>query len=450
MRVLIIGAGEVGSHLAKYLTKEAHDVTLVDRRAKVLQRVARMVDVQTVEGHGAAYRVLEKAGAEKADLVVAVTQHDEVNMVACMVARKLGARKTVVRVHATQDATDNPFIYKDILGFDFMISPGEIAAMEVMRVCRGQNAIPVENFAGGRLQMRRLELVSESPGVGAALANTRLPKNVMVTGVLRGADVFIPRGQFQLEVQDFVILIGKPESLDKAEKVLGGRRDLPKRVMINGGNPMAYLVARDLSALGVSVRVVVPEKDMADSLASVLNKVDIVLGEGTDLDLLNQEGIAKTDIFIALKDNDEVNLLACQLAKNLGAGKTMALISRGDYVALVDRLGIDHAVSPRKLVARRIAQFARGTAGGSITQIHHGLAEVVDRQIPETWAYVELPVKEIPLPENSVIGGVVRGSDIFVPKGDTEIHAGDRLLLFVLRDDLPAVEELLSQEAMTS
>jgi trk system potassium uptake protein TrkA len=366
-------------------------------------------------------------------------------MVACMLARKLGAKRTVVRVHATRDTSDNPFIYKDILGFDFMISPGEMAAIEILRICRGQNAMPVEHFAGGRLQMRRLELVEGSPGVRNSLMSMRLPKDVLATAVLRGADVSIPRGDFVLESGDYVMLIGVPDALDKAEKVLGGRRDLPKRVLISNGGPIALLVARDLHSLGVSVRIIESDREVADQLATRLSKVDIVYGEGTDMELLNQEGIGRTDMFLALGKQDELNLLACQLARNLGASKTMALVHRGDFVALVNRLGIDHAVSPRRLVARRIAQLARSTVQGSLTQLHHGAAEVLDLPVPEHWAMNGQPLKSIPFPSGSVVGGVVRGDDIFVPRGETLIQAGDHILVFALKAELQNVLALMNR-----
>jgi trk system potassium uptake protein TrkA len=443
----VIGAGEAGSHLAKYLTKEAHDVTLVDHDVRALQRAARVADIQTIEGHGASYSILERAGAGQADLFVAVTSHDELNMVACMLARKLGAKRTVVRVHATRDTSDNPFIYKDILGFDFMISPGEMAAIEILRICRGQNAMPVEHFAGGRLQMRRLELSEGSPGVGKSLMSMRLPRDVLATAVLRGAEVSIPRGDFVLGGSDYVMLIGIPEALDKAEKILGGRRDLPKRVLIHGGGSIAMLVSKDLASLGVSVRIFESDRDAADRLASRLSNVHIVHGEGTDMELLNQEGVGRADFFIALTDRDETNLLSCQLARNLGAGKTMALINRGDFVALVDRLGIDHAVSPRRLVARRIAQLARGSAAGSLTQLHHGAAEVLDLPVSERWTYIGHVLKDIPFPTGSVVGGVVRGDEIFVPRGETAMQAGDHLLIFALKGELQDVLSLMQREA---
>jgi trk system potassium uptake protein TrkA len=444
LNVLVIGAGEVGSHLARFLTKEAHAVTVVDRNVEALQRTARATDVQTIEGHGASYPILIKAGAGKADLVVAVTSNDELNMVACTVAKRLGARRTVVRVHAAQDLQDNQFVFKDILGFDLIISPEEMAALEILRVCRGQNAAPVENFAGGRLQMRRLEILADSPSSGRSFAQLKMPSNVLATGVLRGTEVTIPRGDFTLAAGDYVMLLGAPDGLDRAEKVLGGRRDLPRRVLISGGGPIARLVARDLTTLGVKVRLIEATRLVAEQLSRDLEGAEVVHGAGTDMEILNQEGVHRAAFFISLTPLDEVNILACQLARSLGADKTIALVNRSDYAALVNRLGVDHAVSPRRLVARRIAQYVRGASEGSIAQIHHGAAEVLDRIVETGWRYVGRPLAEIPFPSGSVVGGILRAGATIIPKGDTSPLEGDHLIVFAKREVLPDLNRLFA------
>ena len=447
MNVLVVGAGEVGSHLARFLTKEAHRVTIVDRDAKSLRRAARVTDVQTVEGHGASYPTLEKAGAAKADLVVAVTHDDELNMVACTVAKRLGARRTVVRVHAAQDLLDNQFIYKDILGIDLIISPEEVTALEILRICRGQNATPVENYAGGRLQMRRLEILDDSPAAGKSFKDLKMVNSVRATGVVRGTEVSIPRGDTVLRSRDYVMLIGLPEGLDKTEKILGGRRDLPKRVLVSGGGPIALLVARDLGALGVKVRIIEPDREAAEQLSRDLEGAEVVHGAGTDMELLNQEGVHRSGYFISLTPNDEVNLLACQLAKSLGAEKTIAMVNRSDYAALVARLGVDHAVSPRKLVARRITNWVRSESQGAITQIHHGAAEVLDRGVSKDWAHAGRKLMDIPFPQESVVGGIIRGDDVIIPGGDTVAETGDHMLVFAKREVLEEIAHLFAEVA---
>jgi len=449
VNVLVIGAGEVGAHLARVLTKEAHAVTLVDIDPRALRRTARISDVQTVEGHGASYPTLERAGAGSADLVVSVTSNDELNMVACTVAKRLGAKRTVVRVHAAKDLQDNQFIYKDILGFDLIISPEEMAALEILRVCRGQNATPVENFAGGRLQMRRLEILDDSPASGKSFAELKMPATVLATGVVRGTEVSIPRGDFVLESRDYVMLLGVPEGLDKVEKMLGGKRDIPKRVLISGGGSKALLVARDLLGLGVKVLLIEPDKEVAEGMSRDLEGAEVVHGAGTDMELLNQEGIHRAGYFISLTPNDEVNLLACQLASSLGAEKTIAMVNRSNYAALVARLGVDHAVSPRRLVARRIAQYVRGASQGSIAQIHHGAAEVLDRAVDETWKWSQRPLAEIPFPPGTMVGGILRGGETLVPNGETVPQPNDHLIVFAKREVLADLERLFAQRGDT-
>lgn len=442
MDILVIGAGEVGYHLVKHLSREAHRVTLVDRDSDALGRAGTTVDIQTVQGHGASHEVLERAGAAKADLVCAVTNNDELNMLAGLLTRKMGARRAVVRIHAADHVHDDEFFYKDVLDFDLTISPDGLAALEILRICRGQNAAPVESFAGGRLQMRRLEILPDSPVAGRSLAKARIPAKVLCSGVVRGPEVSIPNGEFVLEAGDFAMLIGVPEALDKAERVLGGKRSLPKRVMISGGGSIAFIVARDLMHLGVSVRLIESDEGRAEQLSQLLEGADVVRGEGTNIELLVEEGIKKADHFISLEPKDEVNLLACQLAKQLGAQHTTALLQRGDYSRLEGRFGVDNSISPRRLVARRIAHFVRSAPIGSIARIHHGAAEVLDRLIAPDWKHAGAPLHEIPFPVGTIVGGIIRGQEVIVPSGDTRIEAADHLILFCLRDVLGDLQGL--------
>lgn len=441
MNIVVIGAGEVGFHLTRLLSKEAHRVTVVDMDARALARVGAAMDVQLIEGHAADCEVLVRAGASTADLVVAATNNDELNMLASLFARRLGARRTVVRVHASKHVLDNQYFYKDTLGFDLTVSPEEISAWEILRVCRGQNALPVENFAGGRLQMRRVEISEASPAAGKRFGDLKLHGKLVPTAVIRGAEVTILRGDYTLASGDFVVLSGVPEALDKAEKQLGGKRDLPKRVILVGGGTLALLIARELKALGVSVRLIVETDEAAEAMLKGLSGSEIVRGRGTDLDLLGQEAIHRADFFISVGPSDEENLLSCQLAKSAGAQRTIALVNQADYAALVDRLGIDHAVSPRRLVARRIAHFVRADSDGCVMQIHHGAAEILDKQIPRGSRLVDRTIQECALPVGTVVAGVVRDDEVIIPRGDTVLEAGDHVILFALREVLRDVEE---------
>lgn len=444
MNILVIGAGEVGLQLAKLLSREGHRVTMVDKDAAALARVASAADVRSIAGHAGDHQTLQDAGAAEADLVVAGTNNDELNMLAAFISRKLGARKTAVRIHAARHVLENQYYYKDILGFDLTISPEEMAAMEILRVLRGQNAMPVESFAGGRLQMRRLEILPDSPAAGKRFAELKIPQKVVATGVLRGSEVAIPRGDFAVEAGDFLMLIGIPEALDKSEKVLGGRRDLPKRVIVSGGGNITLLVARDLKPRGVSVSLIAEDAAAARFLSENLDGAEIIRGSGTDLDLLSQEAVHRADWFISLGPHDETNLLACQLAKSAGAQRTIALVNHPDYASLVDRLGIDHALTPRRLVARRIAQFVRTASDGSITQIHHGAAEVLDKHVPEGSRHAGRTLQEMDLPLGTVVGGIVRGDEVLVPRGETTVEAGDHLIVFALREVLRDVQEFFA------
>lgn len=219
---------------------------------------------------------------------------------------------------------------------------------------------------------------------------------------------------------------------------------MPRRVLIVGGGHIGLMVARNLVPLGISVRLVAQDEEEAEHLSRQLSGAQVIVGTGTDTELLKEEGINRTDVFVSLQESDEVNLLACQLARSLGVEKTVALVNRPDYAALVHRLGIERAVSPRRLVAKRIADFVRGESRASITTIHHGAAEVIDLVIDERFPYRRKALKGIPFPAGSIVAGLIRGEEVLVPRGDTRIEEGDHLLIFCLTPVVESIEALFS------
>ena len=446
MNIVIIGAGEVGRHLARFLDKEAHRVTVVDHDPRRLRQVSDIADVQAVCGDAANDRVLEKAGIGKADLLVAVTDRDELNMLVSLVGKRLGARRTVVRVHASGHLLERQMFYKDTLGFDLTISPEQMSGLEIMRICRVHNPLPVETFAGGRLQMRRLDIKADSPALERPLADLKMPKGALVTMVIRGRDALIPRGSFLMESGDVAVSLGLPEALDKMEAVLGRHQSLPKRVIAVGSSNLTVIVARFLMPLGIRVKIIESDEETAGRIATDLPDADVVHGDPTSKDLLKEEGIDGTDFFLALgwkgATPDEWNMVACQLAKSLGAQRTVAIVERPDFAALTESLSIDHAVSPRRLVARRIAAFVRSGGRASIASIHHGAAEVLDHAVSADWVYAGEAVKRIPFPEGSIVGAIVRDTETLIPKGDTVLRAGDHLLIFAVTAAIEHVERL--------
>lgn len=441
MNIVIVGAGEVGHHLADILSREEHSVSVVDPDPSKARRMMESLDVQALVGDGTRADVLTQAGASKADLVVAVTDDDHVNMIACVLARGLGAKRRILRLRETSHLEGYRYFYKRTLGFDVVLSTQELAAEEILSTVREAHALEVESFADGRVQLRRLLLREESELTTEPILSLRLPAGVLIAAVSRDDRFFVPSGEDHLLVGDQIYLIGEGRDCDAFERLAGEKTSWQRSVVIMGAGGIGRQIVRALRvSTGVSVRVIERDSARARSLAATASGDTMVLeGDATDLDLLLEERIGEANVFIATTDDDEDNMVACQLARSLGVERTIAMVNKASYRQIYDLLGIDQAISPRILCANSILRFVRSGSPRAIAVIGDGKAEVLEL----TAGFRDgKRIRGLDLPKGTVVGAVVRGDSVRIPTGETVIEPGDQVIVFTLPENLERVERL--------
>jgi trk/ktr system potassium uptake protein len=441
MNILVIGAGEVGHHLAGILSRDDHAVSVVDPDPAKARRMTESLDVQAMVGDGTRVDVLVSAGASKADLVVAVADDDHVNMLACLLAKDLGAKRVILRLRDTSRLEGYRYFYKQSLGFDVVLSTGDLAAEEILATVRERHALEVESFADGRVQLRRLRLRDESELTNTPLLDLRLPAGVLVVAVSRGDRFFVPSGEDELLVSDHIYVIGEARDCDAFERLAGEKAAWNRSVVIMGAGGIGRQIVRHLrNTPGVSIKVIECDPARARALAVASERDALVLeGDATDLDLLMEERIGDANVFIATTGDDEDNMVACQLAHSMGVERTVAMLNKASYRNIYDIMGVDHAISPRILCANEILRFVRSGSPSAIAVIADGKAEVLEltARFPEA-----RKIKELGLPRGAVIGALVRDDQVRIPTGETSVEEGDQVIVFTLPETLEQVERI--------
>jgi trk system potassium uptake protein TrkA len=442
MNILIVGMGQVGSHLAKVLSPD-HRVTVVDADGGRLRQVTEALDVQSVCGDGAHPEILERAEASSADLLLAVANDDNVNMLTCLFGKRMGTKKAVLRVKDMSPFRGFRTFLRKNLSYDLVLSLEDLAAEEIVKVIRQNQAIGVESFAEGKIQMRRLRLNDESKLIGTPLRELKIPAGVLIVAIDRAREVIIPGGADELIAGDEVFVLGEPRGIASFEKKTGLRSVHLRKVVIFGASRVVVNVCSALSRFNVDVRVIVADRDAARALSAELDGPVVLHGEGTDLALLREERVGEADAFLGVSDDDERNLMSCQLAKRLGVARTLALVQKPDYVDIYHHLGIDVAVSPRLLCATRILSFVRSGSVSTIASIEEGKAEVLELEVQPGSRLVGQTLAAAGFPRGCVVGAIAReGGEIRIPTGTDELKALDNLVLFVLREVIDGVVAL--------
>ena len=447
MNILIVGLGEVGSHLAKVLTSEGQAVTVLDPDFRRLRRVADSVDVKAVHGDGSRPDVLDKADAHAADLILAVSNNDNVNMLTCLFGKRMGASKTVLRLKDMAPFRRSRTFFRKNLNYDLLLSLEDLAAEEIVKTLRQNQAVGVENFAEGKIQMRRLRLGEDSTMLGVPVKDLKIPNDVLITAIHRDRDVIVPGGDDVLQSGDEVFVLGTQKAIPSFEKKAGVVSTLLRTVVISGSSGIVAQVCRAMERLHVSTRVIVDDREQAESLSESLEGTVVLHADATDIGFLQEEHIGDADAFLGISEMDERNLISCQLARNLGVKRTVALVQKPDYVSLYQQLGVDVAVSPRLLCANRILSFVRTRSVSTIATIEEGKAEVLELEVPAGSKLVGRSLKDAGFPRGCVVGAIAReDGEIVIPRGEDEIRALDNLVLFVLNEVIDQVLALAGRD----
>lgn len=447
MNILIVGLGEVGSYLAKVLSTEGHSITVVDPDRDRIRRVADLLDVRAVHGDGSRPDVLDRAEAHSADLLLAVANDDKVNMLTTLFGKRMGAKKTILRLHDTSAVRRSRTFFRKNLHYDLLLSLDDLAAEEIVKIVRQSKAIGVENFAEGKVQMRRFKLAQGGPFTGQLVKDIKIPSGMLITAIDRDHEVIVPGGDDDLRVDDELLVLGEPKAIASFEKKIGGKKAPTRNVVIYGAAGIAQQVSQALQREHVGVRVIVEDRNEAERLSEVLKGVVVLHAEATDLNFLQEEHVGDADAFLGVSNEDERNLMSCQLARTLGVKRTVALVHKPDYVSLYQRLGIDTAVSPRLLCANRILAFARSRSISTIATIEEGKAEVLELEVGAGSKLVGKMLKAASFPRGSVVAAITRDDgQVLIPRGGDEIRPMDRMVIFALHHVVDDVLQLAGVE----
>ncbi|MHB9285515.1 Trk system potassium transporter TrkA [Halobacteriales archaeon Cl-PHB] len=443
MRVIIVGAGEVGSNIAQSLA-DSHEVVVVDLDGDRVESLTYSLDVLAVEGDGASPETLEETGITDADLLIASTDDDETNIITCGTAKTVGDPFTIARVR-NRKFLNTWQRAEGALGVDFMVGTTTLTAQSIVRVIGLPAARDVDTFAGGTVQMAEFEIPEGSPIAGQTVQEADRFDSLTFAAILRPDDLVIPTGQTVIQPGDEVVVIGSSDSVrqlsaEVAPHGAGGTSD----VLLVGGSDISFQTARLLGQQGLTPRLVERDHDRARELAEALPNTTVLEHDATDREFLEREHVADVDVVVAALDNDEKNLLAGLLAKRLGADRAVAVVEDGEYVRLFEEVGIDVAVNPREVTAEEITRFTRERRAENVALIESDRAEVIELEVGADSTLAGRPISEsaTDLPEGVVLGAITRNGDFVVPRGDTVVEVGDHVVVFV---DADHVEEATTQ-----
>ncbi|WP_424017983.1 Trk system potassium transporter TrkA [Halorientalis pallida] len=443
MRVIIVGAGQVGSSIAASLAAD-HDVVVIDTDPARVDELTYSHDVLPIQGDGTDLETLEEAGIADADMLIASTDSDETNIVVCGVSAIVGNPFTIARVKQPQylRAWEQR---RGAFDVDFMVCTDLLAAKSIVGVIGLPTAQDVDMFADGLVQMTEFEVPADSPVAGQTVAEADRFDSLTFAAIIRGEDVLVPTGETVIEAEDDVIAIGSPESMRAFSTAVAPQADEASDVVIVGGGEIGYQVARLLEEGGYKPRLFERDEDRARWLAENLPKTTVLKGDATDQELLERESVGEADVLVSALDNDQKNLLSTLIAKRMGTGRTVAIVNTGDFTELFEAVGVDVAVSPREATAEEITRFTRARRAENVAIIEGDCAEVIELEVDTDSALVDRPIREsmADLPGGVVIGAITRGNSLIKPRGDTVIERGDHVVVFTDVDALSEVTEKL-------
>ena len=450
MKIIIIGAGEIGYDLASVLSKEKHDVIILDRDKESLSKASETLDVLCKEGNATSANDLNKAGVSEADIVISVTSVDEVNMIASMISKKLGAKMVIARVRNDEFShKDSPLKATD-LGIDVMINPELSAAQEIAQLLKRSAASDVINLADDLIQLVGIRLDRNAPLIGKTLieyASENEDITFRVVAIARRGRTLMPRGPMKLQTFDQIFILAKTEDIPAIIKTTGKSETDLNRIMIAGGSGIGTTIARILCGdekKDWSVKLIEPNYERAEELAIELKNAMILHGNPTDPDLLASEGITDMDAFIAVTDDEESNIISCLMAKHLDVKKTVALVSKPDFIPLSQTIGLDAVVNKKVAASNEIHRYVRKGHVISVTELRGIKAEVIELLVSEKSKVVDKQIQKIKLPDGCIVGGVLCDGSVEIATGKTIIKAEDRVMVFCLPEAIDKVTKLFS------
>ena len=444
MKIAIAGAGDVGFHLAQLLATENQDIVLIDTDQDVLDYAGSHLDVLTVRGDATSIATLQNARVGGSDLLLAVTTSEKTNMVAAIIAKKMGCGYVVARVDNEEYMCDEHMGTICSLGIDQIISPRQLAALEIERLIKQVSFTDIFEFEEGKLSLLGITLDAGSPLVGVRLADIGHLKTTVdlhPIAILRGHETIIPRGFTQLRADDHIYFITKTGNELKIEAFVGKKHRDVRSIMILGGTDLAVSTARLLQN-DYNITIVEASKRRCQEMNEELSNVLIIKGEFTNIDLLKEEGLDQMDAFIALTRNSETNIISCLTARNHGVFKTIAHVDNKEYTHISQNIGVDTLINKKILAANSIFQHVRKGNIETITSLNGVDAEIIEYNILRPNQLTKKKVRDLHFPEKALIGGVIRGEQTLIPNGDTQLQVGDKVIVMAMPGAIKRLEEL--------
>jgi len=443
VRIVIAGMGDVGYHLAKQLSNEEHDIIAIDMDQQRLSYSDSMADILTINGSATSVSTLKQAKVDKADLFVAVTSFEEVNVTSAILAKKLGAKKTIARISNSEYLDESVDISFSEIGIDFMIYPEELAAKEMVSLILRSAATDVMDFEGGKLSVIGLRLDKDAPVIRKTIVDIAKEFesfDFRIVALHRNFRTIIPKGNDRFLPNDQVFVITRPEGNNVVLK-LAGKEDIKcDNIMILGGSKIGRRVA-ELLEDKMTVKLIESDEEKSLQLADSLTSTLVIKGDGRDIDLLAQEGIIDVDAFVAVTEDAETNIITCLMAKHLGVKKAIALVDKVNYIPLTQTIGLDSLINKKLIAANNISRYIRKSEVLALSTLEGIDADIMEYVVQPNSPITKKPIKDLNFPKEAIIGGIIRGDESMIAIGDTRIQNGDKVVVFSLPGGVKQTEK---------
>jgi trk system potassium uptake protein len=443
VRIVIAGMGDVGYHLAKQLSNEEHDIIAIDMDQQRLSYSDSMADILTINGSSTSVSTLKQAKVDKADLFVAVTSFEEVNVTSAILAKKLGAKKTIARISNSEYLDASVDISFSEIGIDFMIYPEELAAKEMVNLILRSAATDVMDFEGGKLSVIGLRLDKDAPVIRKTIVDIAKEFDTYdfrIVALHRNFRTIIPKGNDRFLPNDQVFVITRPEGNNVVLK-LAGKEDINfDNIMILGGSKIGRRVA-ELLEDKMTVKLIESDEEKTLQLADSLTSTLVIKGDGRDIDLLAQEGIIDVDAFVAVTEDAETNIITCLMAKHLGVKKAIALVDKVNYIPLTQTIGLDSLINKKLIAANNISRYIRKSEVLALSTLEGIDADIMEYVVQPNSPITKKPIKDLNFPKEAIIGGIIRGDDSMIAIGDTRVQNGDKVVVFSLPGGVKQTEK---------
>ncbi len=446
MKIIIIGAGEVGFNIAQRLSEENQDVVVIEKDPNKIRHIQNVIDVQAVLGSGTNPSILNEAGIKESDIIVAATDSDEANLIACFFAQHLTDYITkIARVRNPDYMKHREIFNQDFFNIDLIINPQSEMVASMLKLMEVPGASEVIDFVDGRIKLIGITIKNDSPLVGQKLSSFNDYEHAILVGVIiRGEKVIIPSGHDTIQPNDLIYFVAHREETPNIFRLLNLREEGLGRVIIIGGGETGLDLATSLDTTNINTKIIEKDGQICLELAEKLKKVVVLNGDATDREFLIEENIADVDIMVVLTGDDENNILISLLGKALGAKKTVTKIGKLSYIPLVSAIGIDTVVSPRLSAIKTILQYIRKGKVICVAPLKGEGAEAIEFEALETSDIVNIPLSKVKFPKEAIIGAIVRGEEIIIPKGHNMIKPHDHLIIFALKGAIPKLEKLFT------